>query len=321
MVGTLELFVDIFDFQQPRHPVLTPLLLVVAKWLLFTPIRSGVDLARALLLVNLVVKHAKQCKLLVPEAVKFLHSVLKSVRVASEGKGILDLPPKREKKDSRSGKLTAAGAVQAVMDCDVTTRQVETFQTSNFKLSALEHAATALADLCEAYRHLPSLPDLAGPLASTLERLSSNLTKSRPYAKEGKKMTKIHSTIASILRESALAREPLGKTFKESVKPAKQYNPRFEEDYAAGKDYDIDRDRSERKRLRRELKREHRGAVRELRKDNKFLASVKNKEVEERKEDLQRKYNKQFHFLEEQQSDMRSGGQKGTNFLKRLQKK
>ena len=73
--------------------------------------------------------------------------------------------------------------------------------------------------------------------------------------------------------------------------------------------------------MRRELKREHRGAVRELRKDNKFLASVKNKEVEERKEDLQRKYNKQFHFLEEQQSDMRSGGQKGTNFLKRLQKK
>ena len=66
-----------------------------------------------------------------------------------------------------------------------------------------------------------------------------------------------------------------------------------------------------------DLKREKRGAMRELRKDNKFLATVKNRERDQTKEDLQKKYNKQFHFLEQQQSDMRSGGQKGMIKLRR----
>ena len=44
--------------------------------------------------------------------------------------------------------------------------------------------------------------------------------------------------------------------------------------WRAGKDYDPDRERSEAKRLRRQLQKERRGAMRELRKDAAFLGEV-----------------------------------------------
>ena len=44
--------------------------------------------------------------------------------------------------------------------------------------------------------------------------------------------------------------------------------------WCAGKDYDPDRERSEAKRLRRQLQKERRGAMRELRRDAAFLGEV-----------------------------------------------
>lgn len=51
------------------------------------------------------------------------------------------------------------------------------------------------------------------------------------------------------------------------AEPIKQYNPRFEEDgFVQGRDYDPDRERAEKKKLRKQLKKETKGAARELRK-------------------------------------------------------
>ena len=109
------------------------------------------------------------------------------------------------------------------------------------------------------------------------------------WAKEAGSLSPAAQRMEAAILDLTLSRRSLGATFKEQAKQVKQYNPRFEEDYVAGKDYDVDRDRSDRKRLRRDLKREKRGAMRELRKDNKFLATVKNRERDQTKEDLQKK--------------------------------
>jgi nucleolar protein 14 len=54
----------------------------------------------------------------------------------------------------------------------------------------------------------------------------------------------------------------------------REFNPRYEEDYAAGKDYDPDRQRSEQRKLQRQLVKEKRGAMRELRCDAVFMSAV-----------------------------------------------
>ena len=73
-------------------------------------------------------------------------------------------------------------------------------------------------------------------------------------------------------------------------KAIRTFNPVYEEGFERGRDYDVDRQRAERKKLRRQLKKETRGAVRELRKDNRYLAEVKERERVAQKRRLQKAY-------------------------------
>ena len=77
--------------------------------------------------------------------------------------------------------------------------------------------------------------------------------------------------------------------------------------YVKGRDYDPDRERAERKKVKKLLRQESKGAIRELRKDNYFLHEVKAKEKAEVEEERKEKSNKVKAFLEEQQHAFNSG--------------
>jgi nucleolar protein 14 len=319
MLGTLQLFTELFDAQQPRHPVLTPMLLVISKWLLFTPIRSGEEMAKGLYLVKVLLRHIEQSKVLVPECLQFLNSITKRVKVDSAEPGLLALPAKTKAIEKSLKKAVTVEDILQVesgsggTDGNSSSLSVEIFDTVSFKISALTYVYESLEDLFETYRSLPSASEMFEPIVDRMGTLADAFAASS-YSKQGKALQKHAKRLEKGLEESIASRASLGNSFKEPVKAVRQFNPRFEEDFVAGKDYDIDRDRSERKRLRRELKRESRGAMRELRKDNKFLTSVKNREENQTKDAVQNKYNQMFHFLQQQESDFRSGGQKGTKF-------
>lgn len=61
--------------------------------------------------------------------------------------------------------------------------------------------------------------------------------------------------------------------------------PKFEENYNADKRYDPDHDRAATSKLKAEVKTERKGAIRELRKDAKFIAAHKQKQ---RSDELQK---------------------------------
>jgi nucleolar protein 14 len=54
----------------------------------------------------------------------------------------------------------------------------------------------------------------------------------------------------------------------------REFNPRYEADFAVGADYDPDRQRSSQRKLQRQLVKVKRGAMRELRRDATFMSSV-----------------------------------------------
>jgi nucleolar protein 14 len=72
----------------------------------------------------------------------------------------------------------------------------------------------------------------------------------------------------------------------------KTFVPKFEENFNPGKHYDPDPDRAETARLRKEVKREKKGAMRELRRDAAFLAREKLKEKKEKDRAYEEKYRK-----------------------------
>ena len=65
------------------------------------------------------------------------------------------------------------------------------------------------------------------------------------------------------------------------------------------------------RKLQRQLKQEARGAVRELRKDNKFLAERRGAEAAAAKEERGEKQRETMAFLEKMEGDLKSGGQGG----------
>lgn len=74
-----------------------------------------------------------------------------------------------------------------------------------------------------------------------------------------------------------------------------------------GRDYDPDKERAESRKLKKLIKREAKGAIRELRKDNYFLFEVKEKERALLDQEKVEKYGKARAFLQEQEHAFKSG--------------
>jgi nucleolar protein 14 len=66
--------------------------------------------------------------------------------------------------------------------------------------------------------------------------------------------------------------------------PIASRTPKFEDDFTPGRHYDPDVERNASSKLRALYKKERKGAIRELRKDNKFLAGEKARERREKDE-------------------------------------
>ena len=77
--------------------------------------------------------------------------------------------------------------------------------------------------------------------------------------------------------------------------------------FVKGRDYDPDRERAEKRKLKKLVKREAKGAARELRKDASFLLEVKEKERALREKERAEKYGKALAFLQEQENGIKSG--------------
>ena len=77
--------------------------------------------------------------------------------------------------------------------------------------------------------------------------------------------------------------------------------------FVKGRDYDPDRERVEMKKLKKLVKREAKGAARELRKDNYFLFEVKEQEKALVEDERAENYGKARAFLQEQEHAFKSG--------------
>ena len=91
-------------------------------------------------------------------------------------------------------------------------------------------------------------------------------------------------------------------------KPAvaiKQFNPAFDDDFQPDVSMDPDRERAERQKLRRKTKKEMKGAIRELRKDNAFLSAERDKERRKRDAYLEARGKRALSLLEQQEHSVK----------------
>eukprot|EP00271_Cylindrocystis_brebissonii_P001708 TRINITY_DN1198_c4_g1_i1.p1 TRINITY_DN1198_c4_g1~~TRINITY_DN1198_c4_g1_i1.p1 ORF type:complete len:1029 (+),score=344.93 TRINITY_DN1198_c4_g1_i1:40-3126(+) len=323
----MRLWTLIFPPSDFRHPVMTPALLLCAEYLARCPVRSLRDAAVGTFLSAQVTAMAVQGGRFCPEVLGFVHALLRTALPSAVDRG----------KDQTAGgpvplylaeqvgkqpwlccqsSLAAEGAdaESATPDVEVEVEPLDfcrllgssdsdpLFSSNELRLGLLMALLRIAQSVATTARKLPSFPELFAPLESTLEALGAcTLPGGVERARE-----ELAGAVRRDAREILQTRLPLQMRAKRP-EPIKMFNPKFEENFVLGRDYDPDRERSERKKLQRQIKREARGAARELRKDNWFLAEEKAQEQRQAEAERADKYKRAMGFLQEQEAAYKSG--------------
>lgn len=305
----LRLWSLIFPCSDFRHVVTTPLLLLMCEYLMRCPIQSGRDVAVGSFLSSMVLVVTKESKKFCPEAIGFLQSLL-----VTSLKGKVETHLHNQINDQfmelKTLKLWLSihdhvHEVNPVNILEIVGMDPDApyFSSDNFKAGVLLSVAECLRGFVIIHEGLSSFPEIFLPISSLLQEI---LDRSEL---PGSLQDIFHEVIDLIKKRSDehyASREPL-RMRKKKPEPIKQLNPKFEENYIKGLDYDPDRERAQMKKLRKRVKSEMKGAKRELQKDNYFLSAVKEKERRKRDEERAEMYGKAMAFLQEQESAFKSG--------------
>ncbi|KAL6974454.1 hypothetical protein U1Q18_028637 [Sarracenia purpurea var. burkii] len=152
-----------------------------------------------------------------------------------------------------------------------------------------------------AYEGFSSFPELFLPITRFLPELA--VQEHMPNSLQDK-IKDVYQIIEKKAHELRVLHRPL-QMRKQKPVPIKLLN-KFE-NYVKGRDYDPDCERAEMRKMKKLIKREAKGAARELRKDNYFLFEVKEKDKALLEKERAEKYGKAKAFLQEQEHAFKSG--------------
>ena len=173
---------------------------------------------------------------------------------------------------------------------------------------------TLASSLLQKYSSNIALVELVGPLVDDLRALRPHDTPSLPAEYLARHLDLLSEAMKSI-ESCSKVRVPLRwRPTKKAVVEA--LAPRFDMNYSMRKDRDADRDRVKLKQLGRQLKREKKSALREIRRDSDFIDQERFKAETARKQALREERAKNFAWMEEQQATLKQQVRQGKGLLK-----
>ncbi|XVE85705.1 hypothetical protein DITRI_Ditri17bG0112100 [Diplodiscus trichospermus] len=304
----LRLWSMIFPCSDFRHVVMTPAILLMCEYLMRCPIKSGQDVAIGSFLCSMVLMVTKQSRKFCPEAILFLRTLLMA---ATDQKLVSE-------QDSQFYHFMELKALKPLLRLHGCVDEINPlnflmvmemadddsfFSSDSFRASALVTVIETLQGFVEIYGGFNSFPEIFLPIATLLLEVSQQ--KHIPEALKNK-FNDVSQLIKKKADEIHMLRRPL-QLRKQKPVAIKLLNPKFEENFVKGRDYDPDRERAERRKLQKLIKREAKGAARELRKDNYFLYEVKQRDKELLEKERAANYGRAIAFLQEQEHAFKSG--------------
>ncbi|XP_020598862.1 nucleolar protein 14 isoform X2 [Phalaenopsis equestris] len=295
--------VKIPDF---RHVVMTPVILLMCEYLMHCPITCGRDIAIGSFLCYMLLSVSKESQKFYPEVISFFQMILMSS---------MERNSKIEQPSQCNLEIKVSKPWLRIHDEGCTVHQIDLFTvlelqddspyfiSESFKASILSIVVKILIEYVNMYQGLSSFPEIFLPIAAMLDEVLEGAKLPRNLQEN---MEKVADLIRKQASEHQLSRQPL-QMRKQRPEPIKLMNPKFEENFVKGIDYDPDRERAQRKKLKKLLKKEAKGAVRELRKDNHFISELKMRDRILQEEERSEKYGKALAFLQEQEHAFKSG--------------
>lgn len=305
MLIYLKVTALLFPTSDFRHPVTTPALLFISQALTKCPVRSLRDLTSGLVLCCLAVEYVSFSKRFLPELVNFLagtlhlavrdktslgYSVVPPFRMSGKYSDLLVLSSSESCRSwsSKSLPLSATQKLDLENDPD----------RDNHRLMCLSTCLDLVKRCCLLYKDLPSFAHIFQPIRTLLSKHLSTQMLPEP-------LQKLSSEILESISSAPATHSTLVFDKKKPI-PLKLLTPKIVEILDYGKKRGSTREEREEQRLKHKYKKEFKGALREIRKDSRFLAREKLNEVMNRDAERKRKVKELMGSLATQEGEWKA---------------
>ncbi|XP_051906360.1 nucleolar protein 14 isoform X2 [Hippocampus zosterae] len=295
----------LFPTSDFRHPVTTPALLYIGQALTKCPVRSLEDVTSGLVLCCLAVEYVSFSKRFLPELINFLsgtlhlavrdkttagYSVVPPFRSTGKHSNLLVLSDPESWKSWSRKTLPLSATQQLALKNDV--------DADHYRLTCVYTCMELLNKCCALYKDLVCFTHIFQPITALLLQHLSFTLLSEP-------LKELRTAILEVLGAAPLARSRLVFDKKKPV-PLKLFTPKIVQVLDYGKKRGQTREQKEEHRLRHKYKKEFKGALREIRKDTRFLASEKLDDIMKRDAERKRKVKELFGSLATQEGEWKA---------------
>ena len=309
MILLMRALPHIFPSTDRQHAVVTPGLLLLGQILAQTPIKTRCDVVMGLFCVGLMLEYTKGAKRVPPEATAFLAGVIR-LFADDAGSALANSPLPSFSNAHKSPQLAALRAMLSNDDknarLSLEKEEIQSDANSMAILNASLHMSQqAITNLGKSDHG--SEREIFRELAKSLLVITGK-RRDLPLPQQVKSRLAEAARVASSICASNSPRLPLQRRKSASVKElaVKSLAPRIEDPsrYSMSKDKGKSQSQAEHDRNRREYKREHKAAMRELRLDSAFIEEERRKAKNKADSKAREKRNKNFAWLESEQATL-----------------
>ncbi|XP_055850814.1 nucleolar protein 14 homolog [Episyrphus balteatus] len=280
---------NLYTTSDYRHNVVTPCYVFISHILSKARVRTRQDVAMGLFLVTVVLEYSQLSRRFVPSALNFLLGVIYMSLPKRAIENLKIVPPFMS--TGPFNKLLAIGEKpeEKMLEVDnlLTAEDLVTTTISvDFKIRALNSALMLTKDIFDGISENIGSNFLAEPFVPMMERINLDIYPKFVESNYEKTMSTL----------SSLVEKPLKKLVPPEKKPKalRLFEPRIETVYDDKRRPKISKAKEEKVKLIHKIRRETKGAVREIRRDTEFLQKIRIKQQiqsdQERKEKVKRIY-------------------------------
>ncbi|XP_036444644.1 nucleolar protein 14 [Colossoma macropomum] len=305
MLIYLKIVALLFPTSDFRHPVTTPAFVYISQALTKCPVTSLESVSAGLVLCCLAVEFVSLSQRFFPELINFLLGLLHLAVPADTCTGYWVVPPfKQQGKASKLLLLSDAEASKSWSRKAIPLTSVHRVTAStdlekdHYRLSVL-HTCLDLVKRCTLlYRDLPSFDQIFQPIRTLL-------AKHLPVQSYPSSLQELHREILEAVPETSSQHAPLVFDKKKPI-PLKLLEPKIVQVLDYGKKRGNTKEEREQERLKHKYKKEFKGALRELRKDTRFLAQAKLSDIMSRDAERKRKVKELYGSLATQEGEWKA---------------
>ncbi|KAM0346893.1 hypothetical protein ACHAPU_005233 [Fusarium lateritium] len=278
----------IFPTSDHFHQVVTPAVLIITRYLGQRVPQNLAHYAIGTYLSILAVSYQKLAKRYVPEIINFSLNTLSALAPVAASKQLGNFPRHNVAAGIRT---EAAGKtkLRKLNFSDCLDEQSKKDDAASRKVAILDTTVQVLEVTADMWTGKNAFLETFGQAAKVLKHLGGKTCRSQLPATFNDRIEKLQAKFDRMLQIAQLSRRNVLLHHHRPL-AIKTYVPKFEDTFDPTKHYDPDRERAELAKLKKEHKKERKGALRELRKDANFMAREKLRVKKAKDEAYEKKY-------------------------------